>query len=272
MAEETKDLNKSQSVAEADLNKSQSVAGTDLSASGQGDEPGKLADGTDENKTVPYSEMKKAIDAKKAAEELLAKQTQEHQTQMAILQANQQPVTQTQTQPLSDYDQAKADLGLANEEYVDESQRSKIHSRMTEIMNARSQQTNAALSNQQFELSHPDFGSVVGLRNPINGAIQPTAEIQKILTEKPYLTVTAFASSQGAYEIVMNERKLNELTQQNTVQEEHLKQQGIETKLAPISGAAAAGGAVNAQAGTVTLQQQEQMEERVASGEFNQKG
>ena len=267
MAEENKDLNKGQSVADPDLNKSQSVAGTDLTASGQG-EPAKLADGSDENKTVPYAEMKKAIDAKNAAEELLTKQAQDHQNQMAILQANQQPV-QTQTQPLSDYDQAKADLGLAGEEYLDETQRSKVQSRMTEIINVRSQQAAFAFSNQQFEASHPDFVSVVGSRNPITGVIQPTAEIQKILTEKPYLAAAAKASSQGAYEVVMQQRKIDELTQENTVQGEHLKQQGIDTKLAPVSGAAAAGGAVSTQTqGTITLEQQEENERRVAAGEL----
>lgn len=267
MAKETKDLNTGQSVADPDLNKAQVVIEPDLTASGQG----KLADGTDENKTVKYSEFKKANEAKIALEEQLKKQEQEHQTQMAILQANQQP-TQAQTQPLSDYDQAKANLGLANEEYLDESQRSGVMTEMTKIVNTRSQQAAATFTNQQFELSHSDFASVVGLRNSLTGAIQPTAEILKILTEKPYLAAAANASSQGAYEIVMNERRLQELTQQNTVQGEHLKQQGIDTKLAPVSGAAAAGGAMQAASGTVTVEQQREMEEKVAAGEFNKKG
>ena len=140
---------------------------------------------------------------------------------------------------------------------------------MAELMNVRSQQSAAFLTNQQYELSHSDFGSVVGLRNPVTGQIQPTAEISKILTEKSYLTAAANASSRGAYEIVMNERKLNELATQNAVQEEHLKQQGIDTKLAPVSGAAAAGGAIPAQSqGAITIEQQQENERRVAAGEL----
>lgn len=270
MAEENKDLNTGQSVADADLNKEQSVAAQDLIASGQSEQAETLADGTDENKTVKYSEFKKANEAKVAAEELLKKQAQDHQTQMALLHANQQPV-QAQTQPLSDYDQAKVDLGLAKEEYLDEGQRSSIMTRMTEIGNVRHQQSAAAFSNQQFESSHPDFTSAVGFRNPVTGAIQPTAEILKILAEKPYLTAAAYASSQGAYEIVMQERKIQELSQLNTVQQEHLKQQGIDTKLAPVSGAAAGGGAITTTGASVTVKQQQEMEERVASGEFNNK-
>ena len=270
MPEENKDLNNASLVTGQDLKKDQSVAGQDLNVSGQ-DESGKLADGTDENKTVPYTELKKAIEERKAAEEQLQRQEQEHQTRMAILQANQQSA-QTQTQPLSDYDQAKANLGLASEEYLDEGQRSSVHTEMTKIINVRGRQSAAALTNQQFEINHSDFGSVVGLRNSLTGAIQPTAEILKILTEKPYLTAAAYASSQGAYEIVMQQREIDKLQQQNTVQEEHLKQQGIDTKLNPVSGAAAAGGGIAAQTGKVTLQQQQEMEERVAAGEFNQKG
>ena len=272
-----KDLNKTdQSVAGTeDLNNAQVVTEPDLTASGQGDKPEKLADGTDENKTVPYTELKKAIDGKKAAEEQAteaAAQTQLLQNQMAVMAANQnQPVQQVQ-QPLSDYDQAKTDLGLADEAYMAEDQRSKVYARMTEIMNARSQQVAAGLANQQFESSHPDFGSVVGLRNPLTGQIQPTAEISTILTKKPHLTAAAYASSEGAYKIVIEQREIDKLQQQNTVTEEHLKQQEIDTKLAPVSGAAAAGGAVTATGAAVTVEQQQAMEERVASGEFNQKG
>lgn len=273
MAKEQEDLNTGQLVAGTeDLNSAQAVTEQDLNQSVTEKQAETLADGTNENKTVKYSEFKKANDAKIAAEELLKKQEQDHLSQMAILQANQQPV-QTQAQPLSDYDQAKTDLGLANTEYVSEVERSAIHTRMTEIMNVRSQQSAAALTNQQFELSHSDFGSVVGLRNPVTGQIQPTAEVMKILTEKPHLTAAALASSQGAYQIVIQERELTKLREQTTVQEEHLKQQGIDTKLAPVSGAAAAGGALSTKtAGTITLEQQEENERKVAAGEFSKKG
>ena len=266
--EDPKDLNKSQPVTDTDLNKAPVVTEPDLIASGQGEEPVKLADGTDENKTVPYAELKKAIDAKKAAEE----QAQILQGQIAVITANQPNQPVQPQQPTSAYEQARLELGLADEEFITEGDRSKIFGRATEIQNALYQQQIQLQTNQQFENSHPDFGSVVGLRNPVNGQIQPTAEILKILTEKPYLTAAAYASSQGAYEIVMGEREFAKLQQQNTVQEEHLKQQGIDTKLAPVSGAAAAGGAITTVGASVTMEQQQEMERRVENGEFNQKG
>lgn len=273
MAEENKDLNSSQSVAGSGLNKDQSATGQDLSASGQGDEPGKLADGTDENKPVPFAEMKKAIDGRKTAEEAQKVAEANAQTladQMRIMQANQQPAQQPQ-QPASVYEQAKADLGLAGAEYITEAERGQIYARINEITQLQNQQSAVVFANQQFESSHPDFGNVVGLRNPVNGQIQPTAEILKILTEKPYLAATAYASSQGAYEIVMNERKFNELQQKNVINEEHLKQQGIDISLAPVSGAAAAGGAVTTTGAAITVEQQRENERRVADGEL-QKG
>ncbi len=268
MAEKEKDLNKGQSVADSDLNKDQSVAGQDLNTSGQSDESGKLADGTDENKTVPYTKLKEAVDAKNTAEELLQKQAQDHQSQMAILQANQQPVQQSQ-QPLSDYDQAKADLGLTDTEYIDEVQRSSIHTRMIEITNARNHQSAAVFANQQFEGSHPDFGNVVGLRNLVNGRVQPTAEILEILAKKPYLTAAAYASSQGAYEIVMEERKLVELEKNATVNQEQRNRQGLDNASLPLGGSAAGGGGTgDAQNQTMmTRAQVLEIEEKLAAGE-----
>ena len=267
MVEENKDLNNAQPVTEPDL--SQPVTGTDLTTqSVTGEQVETLADGDEKDKkTVKYAEFEKKNAALKAAEE----QVVLLQNQMALVQANQQAVQQPQ-QPASVYEQAKADLGLTDVEYIDEANRGKIYARINEITNQQNQQNAIVFANRQFEDSHPDFGSVVGVRNLLTQQIQPTAEILKILTEKPYLTAAAYASSQGAYEIVMAERKLNELAQQTIVQEEHLKQQGIDTKLAPVSGAAAVGGAIQASAGTVTLEQQQEMEQRVANGEFNQKG
>ncbi len=267
MEEVNKDLNKSQSVADPDLNKVQVVVEPDLNQSVTGKQVETLADGDDEGtKTVKYEEFKKANEARKAAEE----REKLLQDQMLLLQSNQQPIQQQTQQPVSVYDQAKADLGLTGEEYIDENQRGKLYARMGDITQRQNQQSASAFANQQFESSHADFGAVVGLRNPITRQIQPTAEILTILNKKPYLTTAAYSSSQGAYEIVMNERKLTELQKQNTVQEEHLKQQGIDTKLAPVSGAAAAGGAISNKAtGVITMEEQLENERRVADGELN---
>ncbi len=269
MDDVTKDLNTGQSVAgQEDLNKVPVVTEPDLKASGQGEQVATLADGDDEStKTVKYEEFKKANEAKKVAEE----RAQLAESQIALINANQQQqVVQSQPQqPLSDYDQAKADLGLTGVEFIEEAERGKIYVRINEITQARNRQTSAAMANQQFEGTHTDFTSVVGLRNPLTGVVQPSAEILEILKEKPYLTAAAYASSQGAYEIVMNEREVTKLKEQTTIQEEHLKGQGIETKLAPVSGAAAAGGAIQASSGSVSVEQQQEMEAKVAAGEFN---
>ncbi len=269
MVEENTDLNKGQVVTDPDLNKEQLVADPDLTTPSQGDAEGDttLKDGTDENKTVKYADFKKVNDAKKAAEE----REKLLQDQLAIAQTQQQPVQTQSQQPLTDYDQAKTDLGLKDEEYLDESQRSQIFARMAEITNTRSQQSAILLSNQQFVNSHSDFSSVVGLYNPATGLVQPTAEMAKILSEKPHLNAAANASHQGAYKIVMEQREFAKLQQQNAVNQEHLKQQGIDLKEAPVSGAAAAGGSINATGVSVTLEQQEAMEQRVANGEFNTK-
>jgi hypothetical protein len=265
MAEENKDLNKNQSVADSDLNKDQSVAGQDLNALGQGGQAKTLADGEDKDKkTVKYSEFEKTNEAKKAAEE----QVQTLQGQMRLMVANQQPVQpQPPQQPKTTLEQAMIDCGVTADEMYGETT-IRVLNRKSELDALQNQHTSAALANQQFESSHPDYGNVVGVRNPLTGAIQPTAEILKILTEKPHLAATAYASSKGAYEIVMQERELEKLRQENTVNQEHLEQRGLEDKLKPTSGAAA-GGAMNTASGKVTVEQQQEMEERVASGEFN---
>ncbi len=266
------DLNTNQAVTDSSLT-DQPATDQDLSQSVTGtadaDVQQTLADGTTVDKSVPYDKFKAANDAKNAAEQ----QTQLLQGQMQIMQANQQPVQQVaQQQPQTTLEQAMADCGVTGDEMYGE-MTVKVLNRKAEIDTALASHTNAAHANQQFENTHTDFGSVVGIRNPMTGSVQPSAEIMNILTEKPWLTAAAYSSSEGAYKIVMSEREITKLEQQNTVQQEHLQQQGIDTKLAPVSGAAASGGALSAKAtGPVTIAQQEDMEQRVASGEFNTKG
>ena len=165
---------------------------------------------------------------------------------------------------LSDYDQAKTNLGLAGEEYIEEAQRGKIYAEINRITNARNQQSAQLSTNQSFISLHPDYNEVVG--RYAGTQFIPSAEITELVQRKPYLAATAFASAEGAYQMVMDERKLKTLDQQTTVQEEHLNQQGIATKLAPVSGAAAAGGAITAGAGTITVAQQQENEQRVENG------
>ena len=66
----------------------------------------------------------------------------------------------------------------------------------------------------------------------------------KILTEKPYLTAAAYASSQGAYQVVIDERKRAELEKSATANQEHLARQGVDNNTDPLGGSAAGGGGV----------------------------
>ena len=258
-----KDLNKSQSVADADL-KDQVVAGSDLINQVVADEAKTLADGTDENKTVKYSEMKKAIEARDAAEE----KAQLLKSQMDLLTANQLPEQSARpVQPKTTMEQAMTEVGVTADEMYGEAM-VKVMNRKYELDVAQSQQMAAGFANHQFEATHPDFGTVVGIRHPVTKQIIPSAEIQKILTEKPHLAASAYSSSQAAYQLVMDERKLKELEQQVAIQAEHQKQKDIDIKTSVVSGAAAGTGAVKSTPGTITREQQEEIERQVASGKI----
>ena len=206
--------------------------------------------------------MEAAYKAEKQKRQQLEQSEQLLRDQLTVANATQQ---QAQiVAPLSDYDQAKTNLGLAGEEYIEETQRGKIYAEINRITNARNQQSAQLSTNQSFISLHPDYNEVVG--RYAGTQFIPSAEITELVQRKPYLAATAFASAEGAYQIVMDERKLKTLDQKTTVQEEHLNQQGIATKLAPVSGAAAAGGAITAGAGAITLEQQTENEQRVENG------
>lgn len=253
MADKTKTDEKQETGAVAQ------TTGIDVAAGVQQDVTSDAAGNQDE-----VAGLKTAAEAERKKRQEAEAQTQLLREQMALQQAN--PVQQT-TQPVSDYEQAKANIGLAGEEYIDETQRGAIFTEINRIINARSQQNAQATANQQFINTHPDYFDVVGKQ--VGNQMMPSAEITKILQEKPHLTAAAYASSQGAYQIVMDERKLQELMEKNIVNDEHLKQNDIDNKTSVVSGAAAGGGAITAHAGTATLEQQEEMEQRVANGEFN---
>lgn len=268
MEEVTKDLNNSQSVAGSDLT-AQPVTAQDLSQPVTGTQVETLADGDDKDKkTVKYTEFEKVNERAKTAEQKLDQAVQQNQVlydQINLTQAGQ--ANQQAVQPTSLYDQAKADLGLTDEEYLTEAQRSQVNSRMFELQGTAYQQQAQMQVNRQFILSHADYGEVVGRQ--VGKNFQPSTELTEILNKKPHLAAAA-QTPEGAYMIVMEERGLKKLQQQNTVNEEHLNQNQIDTKLAPVSGAAAAGGAVsNTAVGAITIQQQQENERRVANGEFN---
>lgn len=233
---------------------------------------GVLADDTSQDKDVPYSRFKEVNEKAKAAEDakvLAEEQAQQARDQLALVQANQAPV-QVQ-QPVSTYEQALNDCGLKGQEYLSQEEQIKVNARMEQLGTMRTQQQQQSIIDQQFAQSHPDFGKAVGQLNSVTGQFMASAELQKILMEKPYLQASC-STARGAYEIVMQERKLAELSQKNTSLEQHQTQQNVDANLAPMSSVAAGGGAVSRTKGQInensTADDVRAMQQRVRAGEF----
>ncbi len=252
---ENEDKTGTEQTGDADQTTGKTAADTGVGDAVAGD----AAQNQDEKKEAG---MTAAYEAEKKKRQQLEQSEQLLRDQLTVAQANQQQATQMSA-PLSIYDKAKVNLGLSDTEYIEEADRGRIYGEINRITNAQNQQDAQQTANQGFIGLHPDYSEVVG--RYVGTTFIPSAEITELVKSKPYLAAAAFASAEGAYQIVMDERALKELGQKTTVQEEHLNQQGIETKLAPVSGAAAAGGAVTAGTGTITLEQQRENEERVAN-------
>lgn len=272
MAKEQEDLNKGQVVADPDLT-AQVVDEKGVSDSaGVQQDATVLADGTSPDKDVPYNKFKEANEAKKAAEEaqqLAEQQAQQARDQVALMQANQ---AQTQVEkPVSTYEQALRDCGVAGEDYLTEEQRIKVNSRQEQLNTARTQQNQQVFANQQFAQSHSDFGTVVGQVNPVTGQFMYSAELQTILTKKPYLQGSCY-TAQDAYKIVMEQRELEKLSKESAAMQEHQQRQEIDANLSPMSSAAAGGGAVNRNKGQInessTAEDVLALERKVKAGEF----
>lgn len=231
-----------------------------------------LADGTSQEKDVPYSRLKEANDKTNAAEAarvLAEEQAQQARDQLALVQANQTPV-QVQ-QPTTTYEQALRDCGLFGQEYLSQEEQIKVNARMEQLGTIRTQQNQQAFADQQFAQSHSDFGKAVGQLNTVTGQFMASAELQKILMEKPYLRASC-STAQGAYNIVMQERKVAELSKKTETLKQHQTQQDVDANLAPMSSSAAGGGAVNRTKGQIneksSAKEVEVMQERVRAGEF----
>lgn len=243
---------------------------TDQSATGQGVEDQSATgdvESQEENK-IPLSRLNDEIQKKKAAEA----QNQLLRDQMSVMQAN--PPQQQPQQPqheIGTYERAKRELGLQNEDYLTEEQRNQVLAHKDKLDQARNAQYVTQLTNQQFIDSHPDYGDAVGRPN-VAGQFQVSAELQKIINEKPHLAPSC-STSRGAYEIVMQERKLTEITEKMRALTEHQTEQQVENKTAPMSSAAAGGGgAVLADRDMAALDTPEKvaaMERRVQAGEFD---
>lgn len=272
MAKEEKDLNKGQVVTDPDLT-AQAVDEQGVADPAGVQRDGTvLADGTSQDKDVPYSKFKEANEAKKAAEEaqrIAEEQLQQTRDQIALV--NAQPIQAQVEKPVSNYEQALRDCGVAGEDYLTEEQRIKVNARQEQINAVKTQQDNQVFANQQFAQSHSDFGTAVGQANPVTGQFMYSAELQKILTEKPHLQGSCY-TAQGAYKVVMEQRKLAKLSEEAAAMKEHQQQQGVDANLSPMSSAAAGGGAVSRNKSqiteTSTADDVRAIEQRVKAGEF----
>ncbi len=268
MAEE--DLNKAQAVTEQDLNKADPVNQQDLNKDGlvgQKEQDDTLADGTDPNKQVPYSKLKEAADGRKAAEE----QAANTQRQLEILQANMQGQQQA-TQPKqvnSTYEQAMLDLGLTADDLYGENM-IKVQNRKAELDTALQQFQTAHTANQQFITSHPDFTEVVGSVNPTTGQIMSwSKEASALLQKKPYLAGVV-NTAQGAYQAILDERKLVEFEKNAAVNQEHLNRQNLDNASQPLGGSAAGSGGAgdpNNQP-MMSREQVQEIERKLVAGEI----
>lgn len=241
------DLNKGQLVTDPDLNNADLVGQqglTDQSATDQNQEL--LADGTDPNKTVKYSELKKATDAKNA-EATARKEAEEKaayaQRQLELVMAQQQgqQMAQPQAAPKTSLEQAMLEYGVTSDELYGDVI-IKVMARKDEIDNAIRQQQNAVFANQQFVSTHPDVAQVVGSVNPMSGQVMTMSpEFAAVIAKKPYLA-GACSTVESMYQIVMQERKLAEFEKNQVSLQEHQNRQGVDTATQPMGGSAAGGG------------------------------
>lgn len=264
MAKEEKDLNNDQTVAGQDLTQPVTEEGVE-EQTGVQDASTVLADGTSQDKPVPYERFKEANEAKKTAEQ----ETQLLRDQMALVQA-QQTQRSEQAGPVTTYEQAIKELGLESNDYLTEPERIQVFKRKEQLDFQRYQQQATVQANRSFITTHPDYGEVVGRPNPMTGTTMPSAEIVEILQRKPHLTAAALSSAEAAYQIVMDERTLKELTKKTKAFDEQQTQQQIDAKTSPMS-ASAAGGGTGAHFPLKTRADVAEIERRLAAGEFDKK-
>lgn len=234
-----KDVNNTQVVAEEDVNSGQVVTDqgvTEQVAVAQNQDD--LTDGTDPNKSVPYSRLKEATDAKNEAEEskkAAEEQAAHAQRQLELIQQQQLAQANPPQAPKSSMDQALADCGVTAEEMYGEAI-PRVMARKDQIDAANAQQQQGLASVRQFAVNHPDITEVVGSVN-LNGQITaPNAEVLALLQKKPYL---AGASLEAIYDSVIQDRKISEFEKAAAVDEEH--QTRIDNETQPLGGSAAGG-------------------------------
>ena len=158
------DLNKDQSVADQDLN-ADVVDQPDLNKDADSVDPQVLADGTSKDKTVPYSELKKATEAKNeatAAQQAAEEKTAYAQRQLELMQQN----NTAPKAPVSLEQQALNEIGITADDLYGENI-IKYQQKVNQLTQNKNQQSQALFANKQFLMSHPDVTQVVGSVDPI---------------------------------------------------------------------------------------------------------
>lgn len=262
------DLNKDQSVTDSDLNNAGSVDQQDLQAQSVTEGTQEvLADGTSKDKTVKYSELEKAVKRATTAEEarMQAERTLE------LMQAHQQgrQAAAPQNAPKNSMEQAMLEHNVtADELYGDVMV--KVIARKDEIDKAASQQQAAALSNLQFISTHPDIGQVVGSVNPATGQLMTASpELMSIVTNNPHLA-GACGTVSGAYNVVMQSRRLAELEKNDEANKAHQTRQGVDNATLPLGASAAGGGGSGEpqQQGLLSREQVDQIDADIKAGKY----
>jgi hypothetical protein len=254
------DVNKTQVVTETeDVNREQVVTAPGENAEAATQQADKTVDSQN---AVPYDRFKEVNDAKKAAEE----QAAYAQRQLELMQQMSQQQAQP-TAPTNTMEQAMSELGLTADDLWGENLL-KLQARKDQLDTAQRQQAQAVMSSQQFLMSHPDANQVVGSVNLATGQIlNPSAELLAILAKKPYLA--GACTPEGAYDIVMQERKIAEFEKTQQVANEQITRQKVENAIAPLGGSAAGGGSTGAgsNTGLMTREQIAEINRRLDLGE-----
>ena len=266
MVDEQNDENNVQVVTGQGENNDQAAAGQGENAESANQQ---VADESaqSQEQPVPYSRFKEVNDQKKAAEESAA----HAQRQLEIIQANAQPVQQqAQTQKAtSTYEQAMVELGITADDLYIGDNIVKVENRKAELDRAWVQYQTAQSASQQFINSHSDFMEIVGSVNPTTGQMLWSPEALALQQKKPHLA-GAFQTAPGAYQAVMEERKLVELEGQVAANKEHANRQGVDVSSQPLGGSAAGGGAGGDTQNQAWLSREQvlEIEAKIAAGEI----
>ena len=209
--------------------------------------------------------LKAGMIAEKKKRQALEAQLQASQAQNMAYQQQTQQAQQTQ-QVETTYQQALREVGLEGESYVTQEQQAQIFARKDQLDAHKAQGQQLAAQNAQFAATHTDFSEVIG--QSVGGQFVPSQELNDLLAKKPYLYNVANSSGQAAYDLVMQERQLAAYAQTKVVTTERDNRQKADAKTAPMSGGGGGSGGVTDTAEYGTAKQVQEMEARIARGEF----